>query len=177
MTAIAAEFGGEMSGLQNRLKTTDSLARKIDADAKKDYNGDIDKAASEISDVIRYTMVLDETNYTQGLAGLRDKFTADGNSVRTKNAWQEGNPYMGVNMKLTKDGLTTELQLHTRKSLEVKESQLTPRYQKYRISTNPVERKNLYREMVAISQSVPFPSQAEMLTSLGEASFDPFTPS
>lgn len=177
MTAIAAEFGGEMEGLQNRLKTTDSLARKIDADAKKDYNGDIDKAASEISDAIRYTMVLDETNYTQGLSSLRDKFTADGYSVRTKNAWQEGNPYMGVNMKLTKDGLTTELQLHTRKSLEVKESQLTPRYQKYRISTDPVERKNLYREMVAISQSVPFPSQAEMLTSLGEASFDPFTPS
>lgn len=175
MTGIADEFGGEMRGLENRVKSTDSLARKIDADAKAEHGGDTEKAAAAISDASRYTMVLNDSNYTAGLASLRDKLAADGYEVRTKNFWQEGDPYQGVNMKLTKDGVTSELQLHTKKSLEIKETQLHPVYENYRIATDPAVRRSLYNDMVAIAASIPRPADYEALVAIGTPAFQAFT--
>ena len=47
-----AELEGK-SSLVNRLKSTDSLARKIDQDAENDHGGDREKAANAISDAVR----------------------------------------------------------------------------------------------------------------------------
>lgn len=175
MTGIASEFGGEMRGLEYRVKSTDSLARKIDADANAEHGGDIDKAAAKISDASRYTMVLDDSNYTNGLASLEEKLAADGYEVRTKNFWQEGDPYQGVNMKLTKDGVTSELQLHTKQSLQIKETQLHPVYENFRVSTDPVVRRSLYSQMVTIAATIPKPDAYDTLLTLGEPAFQSFT--
>jgi hypothetical protein len=120
-------------------------------------------------------MLLDENNYTAGLASLRDQLAADGYEVRTKNFWQEGNPYMGVNMKLTKEGLTTELQLHTKKSAEVKDTLLHPIYESFRTTADPTVRLSLHNQMVSIASSIPRPQNYEMLVGLGEASLQTFT--
>jgi hypothetical protein len=56
MEGIAKTIGADFavldgkSSLEQRLKSTDSLARKIDADAEKDHGGDREKAANAISD-------------------------------------------------------------------------------------------------------------------------------
>jgi len=175
MTGIASEFGGEMKGLEYRVKSTDSLARKIDADANAEYGGDVNKAAANISDASRYSMVLDESNYTAGLAAMEQKLAADGYEVRTKNFWQEGDPYQGVNMKLTKDGVTSELQLHTKESYNIKTTQLHPVYENFRITSDPAVKASLYSQMVSIAATIPKPADYETLITLGTPAFQSFT--
>jgi hypothetical protein len=175
MTGIASSVGGKLVGLEYRVKSTDSLARKIDDDSKKLYNGDTDLAASKISDASRYTMVLDDAKYTDGLAALQQDLVADGYEIRTKNFWQEGDSYQGVNIKVTKNGVVSELQVHTPKSYEIKETRLHPVYEEFRVSADPAVRASLYSQMVSIAATIPKPNDYDTLLSLGEPAFQAFT--
>jgi hypothetical protein len=56
MSTIQRNAGGEFVKLDKRVKSTDSLARKIDSDAVTEYEGDRSRAADEVSDAVRYTL-------------------------------------------------------------------------------------------------------------------------
>jgi hypothetical protein len=167
MQDLAKMSGGELVGLANRVKTTDSLARKIDADATKDFGGDHKKAAENISDAIRYTMTMPDSEYTSGTERTVAALESAGFKIRTKNFWQSGDPYDGANVKATKDGITVEIQLHTPRSLKVKESELHPIYEKYRVETNEIARQGYWTKMVDIAKSIPRPTRYEALLAMG----------
>lgn len=167
MQDLAKMSGGELKGLQYRVKSTDSLARKIDADAQKDYGGDHQKAAENISDAVRYTMTMPDDDYTAGADRTIKTLESAGFKLRTKNFWQTGDPYDGANIKATKDGITVEIQLHTPRSLKVKESELHPIYEKYRVETNETSRQGYWAQMVDIAKSIPRPSNMATLLSMG----------
>lgn len=167
MQDLAKMSGGELVGLEYRVKSTDSLARKIDADAGKDYGGDHQKAAENISDAIRYTMTMPDDEYTAGADRTIKALESAGFKLRTKNFWQTGDPYDGANIKATKDGITVEIQLHTPRSLKVKESELHPIYEKYRVETNETSRQGYWSKMVDIAKSIPRPSNMGTLLAMG----------
>ena len=167
VTKMAAEHGGEMTGLEQRLKTADSLARKIDADAVKEHGGDREAAAASVSDSIRYTTVFDNDTYTAGAAATLKSLEADGYSIRAKNFWSDGDDYQGMNVKATKDGVTVELQFHTRDSVRVKETQLHPVYEEYRKSTDNTKRRELWDKMVGIASTIPKPAGYATLLTIG----------
>jgi len=167
VTAMAAEHGGEMVGLEHRLKTTDSLARKIDADSVKEHGGDRAAAAASVSDSLRYTTVFDNDNYTGGVSATLKSLEADGYSIRAKNFWSDGDDYQGMNVKATKDGVTVELQFHTRDSVRVKETQLHPVYEEYRASTDNTKRRELWDKMVGIAATIPKPAGYAALLTIG----------
>jgi hypothetical protein len=167
VTAMAAEHGGEMVGLEQRLKTTDSLARKIDADSVKEHDGDRAAAAASVSDSLRYTTVFDNDTYTAGTAATLKSLEADGYSIRAKNFWSDGDDYQGMNVKATKDGVTVELQFHTRDSVRVKETQLHPVYEEYRKSTDNTKRRELWDRMVGIASTIPKPAGYATLLTIG----------
>jgi hypothetical protein len=128
MVRMSRQFGGKLEQLDQRLKTEESLARKIDADAVKDYNGDRERAAANLSDAIRYTMVFGDANYTEGMKATIKTMEADGYTFldangesRVKNFWFDGDDYQGINAKAAKDGMIVELQFHTPESLDFKE--------------------------------------------------------
>ena len=162
-----AELDGK-SSLEQRLKSTDSLARKIDADAEKDHGGDREKAANAISDGVRYTLNVDEDNYTDGVERTIKAVEETGWKVESvKNFWQAGDPYDGTNIKLSKDGVKVELQLHTPNSHRVKEVDLHNDYETYRTSKDNTERQAIWDRMVDKAKAIPRPANMGKLLTLG----------
>lgn len=167
MMNIAEQYGGEFVQLDQRLKTTDSLARKIDSIAKNEGMS-TDEAATTISDSIRYTMTVPSNDYTAATGDLITKFESQGYDVEAKNYWPQGDSYQGINMKLRKDGITTEFQLHTPESYETKSKKLHDVYKKFR--TAPMasaSRKKFYQQMVDIAAEIPLPANYDQLLGLG----------
>jgi hypothetical protein len=162
-----AELDGK-SSLEQRLKSTDSLARKIDQDAEKDYGGDREKAANAISDAVRYTLNVDEESYTDGVERTIKSVEETGWKVESvKNFWQAGDPYDGTNIKLSKDGVKVELQLHTPNSHRVKEVDLHDDYETYRVSKDNTQRQALWDRMVDKAKAIPRPANMGKLLTLG----------
>jgi hypothetical protein len=122
MEQLADENTGELVGLENRLKGISRIDEKIKSDALQDYDGDFEAAAANIGDSVRYTMKLDESNYSQGVVSTIESLNDAGYKTRVKNFWQENNTYKGVNAVVTSpNGQIFELQFHTLDSLVVKE--------------------------------------------------------
>ena len=162
-----AELDGKSSLIQ-RLKSTDSLARKIDADAEKDHGGDREKAANAISDSVRYTMNVDDNNYTDGVEKTIESVKETGWKVDSvKNFWQAGDPYDGTNIKISKDGVKVELQLHTPSSHRIKEVDLHDTYEKYRVEKDNGKRQSLWDSMVDKARAIPRPANTAKLLTLG----------
>ena len=174
MQGIVKTIGGVfgetegVNSLETRLKSTDSLARKIDADAEKDHEGDREKAAQGVSDAIRYTINVDDAEYTDGLEKAIKAVEETGWKIRdVKNFWQEGDPYNGVHIKMSKDGVQVEVQLHTPNSHRVKEGGLHDTYDIYRESKNNVERQSLWDSMITTAKTIPTPANSGKLYTIG----------
>lgn len=167
VNTFAENAGGKLIGLRNRLKSTDSLARKIDADAAKEHEGNHDEAAAGVSDAIRYTIKVPDANYADGLDATVKGLEGTGWRVRTKNFWQSGDPYDGVNIKASKNGVAVEIQLHTQKSLDVKDGKLHSIYEKYRVSTDNTFRRQSWDKMVDIAKSIPRPANMPKILGIG----------
>lgn len=163
MTKVASTNGMELEGLEYRLKSTESLARKIQTDANQ-QGISIDEAAANISDVARYTMISSDADYVANLDNVVKELEANGAVVRVKNFWKEGDPYQGVNLKVKKANATFEVQIHTRDSFEVKEKKIHPIYEKYReAGTTPESKRELWASMVALAATIPRPANYDQL--------------
>jgi len=172
MIDLAGAHGGEMVGLDFRLKSEKSLARKVEAE-KADFGGDATKAAQAMSDVARYTIAFDEGDYVKGSEAVVADLEAKGYKTRVKNYWTGNDPYQGINIAVTHpDGTVFELQLHTPRSATVKEK-VHLIYDRYRVAKSPRERFRLYDSMVRISNAIPVPSGN--ILGLGDLKVQPFT--
>lgn len=131
LSTIAAETNAQMAGLEYRLKTEDSLVRKIAKDADE-KSVSLEEADNKIRDVLRCTMVREEKTFTNGYFATQDALIKNGYRIkRVKNTWKDGAVYKGVNTIIADShGNEFELQFHTRKSLEVKEGELHKLYKK-----------------------------------------------
>jgi len=174
MVDLAEKSGGEFAVIDgkntliNRLKSTDSLARKIDGDAEKKYNGDREEAADNIYDTVRYTLNVGDDKYTANLERTLSTLKETGWEItEVKNFWQKGDPYDGVNMKIARDGVKVELQLHTPKSHEIKELKLHDDYKEYRESKNDTVRQRLWDKMVETAKAIPRPTNTAKLLTIG----------
>jgi len=167
LMALSEEYNGNLVSLEYRLKTTDSLARKIDTKAMKE-NISIEQAAGSISDSIRYTLAVSNAEYTIATESLVQEFQNDGFEVNAKNYWETGDSYQGMNIQLSKGGVKTELQLHTKSSYKIKTEKLHPIYEKARLTPRGSKlRKTYWNEMVSISSTIPLPSNIEGLLLIG----------
>lgn len=158
MQRLAAEGHATLSGLEHRIKSPESMTRKITTESPE-FGGDAGKTAAHMSDPLRYTMVLDPKNYTSGVEHTLSSLAAKGyNTKRVKNYWERGDNYNGVNSALrTPQGLPFELQFHTPQSLDVKQNGAHPLYEKFRTSNDPRERYLLDRQMTRLFDAVPQP--------------------
>ena len=171
---LAQDVGAGMAGLDQRIKSTESLARKIQGDAK--VSGvSVAEAGKEISDSLRYTMVIDSKNYTDAMGKVGDTLTKAGYEIRTKNFWRVGDPYQGINMKLTKGGVKVELQVHTPESFKHKES-IHPIYKKWRVDANAKTSWQGNDHMTRLARrNVPHPDKYDELMKIGTISTQDFT--
>ena len=113
--------GGKLTGLEHRIKSQDSLTRKILSDSH--IKGiSLEEAAEGIGDSLRYTMIISEESYANVATKSLQQLQENGYTInKVKNYW--GNDiYQGVNVSLTTpDGVKMELQFHTEDSFYTKE--------------------------------------------------------
>lgn len=153
---LADKHGGQVESLEYRLKSEESLARKIDGE-KDDFGGDTEKTAEAMSDVTRYTVTFDEGGYVGSSKAIVQDLESQGMTARVKNYWKGDDPYQGVNIAVTrKDGSKFELQLHTPKSLVIK-AKCHKEYEKYRVATSPQQRYKHWNAGVRLANQIPVP--------------------
>jgi hypothetical protein len=173
MVEIADANFGTMQGLENRVKSEESLARKIKNDSLE-YGGDMRQATQKVSDGLRYSVTFDEENYAESvvstIATLQDK----GYQVsRTKNFWQKGDAYQGINAKIIHpSGFEVELQFHTPDSWDVKQNKSEEIYQMYRVETDNKKRFKHWKSMAKMFAQVAVPIG---VASIGDPAIQAFT--
>lgn len=168
---IVREHGGEMAGLDFRLKTKDSFIRKVAADLEDDLkiNPNLRPAdvANSINDVIRYSAVTEPGSLYGLYAGTIMGLVNEGHAVRkVKNTWNDAdNPYNGVNVILVSStGVSYELQFHTPESFRMKQETLHELYEEYRLPTTPKERKmKLWKEMLRLADGMRKPGNIDRI--------------
>ena len=128
LEGLASQNGGVMVGLEYRLKTLNSLTRKIykevsekRADGNKNYG--YEDALKDMKDIGRFTMVFDKGNFANGVTKTLDYLESQGfKIIKFKNTFTEGATYKGLNCNFVdKNGVTYELQFHIPESMKVKE--------------------------------------------------------
>ena len=127
---LLKEIGGEIKGFEHRFKTMFSIKRKIVSDSKG-CEGDYRRACENLTDAIRYTIVIDDDNYVKYVDKYLHRLVDDmGYEIfNFKNNW--GKPfYQGYNVKIkTPSGQIFELQFHTPYGYLVKEGSTRDLYQ------------------------------------------------
>ena len=155
---IADSIGADMAGLEHRLKTEKSLARKIQNDSVE-YNGNVERAADNINDAVRYTLLFEPDVYTESaiktIDGMRD---AGYQFERIKNFWRKGDDYQGINGKVRHpDGFKFEMQFHTKSSFDTKEK-THPLREKRMESPSVKEQWKLFSQGVRMASKTVIPA-------------------
>jgi hypothetical protein len=152
LQAMAEANGGRMVGLDARLKTVESMTRKLN-----------DFPDRRINDALRYTMTFDEANFTGGVRTVMDSMSQQGYKLQSsRNTFKDGEPYKGINATYrTKDGLDFELQFHTPRSFDMKDRVNHPLYEQQRqVDSTTSTWIKLREQMIQNSNTVPVPSGA-----------------
>ena len=151
---------GRLQGLENRLKSRDSLIRKIYTRWDKDRSISPDEVS--IDDAVRYLIVLNDEPPGHTDDAIREILTileGVGHRVeRIKNYWPRGDDYSGINGVLkAPNGVLWELQFHTDGSVEAK-GRVHPIYEVYRLPSTPIdEKRQLFDEMAGVWEDVAVP--------------------
>ncbi len=163
LSKLSESNGGKLAGLEYKLKTEQSLARKIAEDAKQ-LNLTEDAAAGNINDALRYTMTYPPDKLTESATKVMADLEAAGyKKVKVKNTFAKEGPYKGLNTVFqSPDGQNFELQFHTPESFHVKDVVTHGMFERARLSSTPLaEQKAIEKEMTEISSKITMPKNID----------------
>ncbi|UZV57178.1 hypothetical protein [Pasteurella multocida] len=158
MLSIVKQSNGYLDGLDYRLKSIDSITRKVQTDIIRTGITE-GESLSKITDIVRYTTIFESKNFTQNYFRMQEILTEKGyNVTRVKNTWRKGAVYKGINTIVEKDGVKFEMQYHTKQSFELKNGKLHELYEKARIlNISSEELKRLNEKMKDLSNQLETP--------------------
>ena len=148
--------GAHLEGFSHRYKSEDSIARKIMTRATElgISEATIEEVGNTgIKDSLRYTLILDQSNYSQGVYQSLMKLLDNGYQiVKANNSWGDA-IYQGLNIGvLDPSGLNIELQFHTEGSFNTKEKLNHAYYEIGRSMYATEEEIKLANEIMQINQ-------------------------
>jgi uncharacterized Zn-binding protein involved in type VI secretion len=163
--AASEGLGGEMIGLEHRLKTAESLQRKIATDMAK-AGRSAERAAAGVWDAVRYTASFPPDKLVEGTEAVLGRLQQQGNEVvQLKNTWLEQSSYKGVNVQMrSPDGQMFEVQFHTPESFWAKEEGTHHLYELMRkLDRSSEEWARLNEEQMRITRQLQVPKGIERL--------------
>lgn len=165
---IVAETGGQLVGLDFRLKTQGSLERKTNTELERHKGYGVADATAVMRDVLRYTVESEDAALVKTIVNVHTALEGKGYEPMPehfKNTWG-GEGYKGVHTSWkTPDGVIFELQFHTPRSYVVKENESHPLYEKLRVAKTDAEMTALRQQISDLWRSVPAPPGIIGLTS------------
>ncbi|MBT2382165.1 ATP nucleotide 3'-pyrophosphokinase [Streptomyces sp. ISL-11] len=166
LKAVALISHATLVGFDHRLKSADSLKRKVATSMKEEPGQTVDAALARINDSVRYTLQWTDGRYTTGVATASATLSGWGNdNVKWSNTWGRKNGYKGINSgwRGFGSGHPFEVQFHTPSSKWAQEA-THKLYEEQRLPGTPKDRvQELQRQQDAIFASVPVPEGAEGL--------------
>lgn len=160
----------KMYGLEHRLKTKDSLRRKIETDAYND-NVSLNAAASKVKDSVRYTALSPDKDFTNNYFKIKSNLESKGYlETRCKNYFDLYDKGVVKHKSVqsvfkTPDGHIFELQFHTKASQNAKNKKV-PLYEEARKPGISSQRlTELEREMTNLAEMIPTPSDVYRIKS------------
>lgn len=169
-TQLLAAIGtkAKMPGLEERLKSPSSLARKIATKAIERMMTPKD-AADSLDDILRYTVTTRRlADLVPTMSSAIDTLTAQGWSVHSaEHSFVRGNPYKGIHLVLVgPGGHRCEVQFHTESALAIKNEGHAD-YEIYRDIDLPDEtRKAAFNRSASLWDTVPTPTGLSKVRSL-----------
>ncbi|MEV5239459.1 ATP nucleotide 3'-pyrophosphokinase [Streptomyces cinnamoneus] len=165
--AAARLSSAELVGFDHRLKSPDSLKRKVATSLKEHQGQGVNEALADIKDSVRYTLQWPDGRYATGVAAASHLLSVWGNdSAKWSNTWDRAKGYKGINSawKAPFSGHLFEVQFHTPASKNAQE--VTHKlYEEQRLpGTTPERARELQEQQDAIFAAVPVPQGAERLS-------------
>lgn len=166
----AKASGSELYGLENKLKTKESIERKIN---KNEHEKDISTydASSDIKDAIRFTTISSEKDYVNNYNSFKKSLEEKGyKEIRCKNYFDLFNKgkvkHKSVQSTFAADdGYEFEVQFHTDASQNAKNKKL-PLYNERRQEGISEERaRELEKQMEELALAVKDPISVELIKS------------
>ncbi|WP_432159544.1 ATP nucleotide 3'-pyrophosphokinase [Streptomyces sp. NRRL F-5630] len=165
--AAASLSGAEIVGFDNRLKSPDSLKRKVAGTLAEHPERNVASVLAGLTDAVRYTLRWDDAVYSQGVTRASGALAQWHNeNTKWSNTWGRASGYKGLNTgwRAPRSGQLFEVQFHTPASKHAQEATHTL-YEEQRLpSTSPERKRELQREQDALFGAVPVPQGAESLT-------------
>ena len=162
VTNAIEKSGAKVYGLEHRLKTKESLARKIATDSKE-KNISMNKAAKAINDSLRYTSLSKDNNYVSSYYSVKRKLQKNGyKEIKCKNYFNLYKQGKAKHKQITsvfsdKYGNMFEIQFQTPSSILAKELK-TPLYEEARKPGISKQRKDqLIKQMESLAEKVKDP--------------------
>lgn len=158
---LVSRTEGVLVGLDHRIKTVDSLRRKLTDMLELDPALELDDAAERVYDVLRYTVVVEANDYMAVYEGLLAELERQGSTVvEARNRWA-GPGYRGINVHL-RAGMNQrfEVQFHTRDSYAAAKA-TRGQYEELRLATtSPARARVLAAAIDEAFARVPVPPRA-----------------
>lgn len=168
--AAAHISGAELVGFDQRLKSPDSLKRKVASSLQENPGQSVDAALARLTDSVRYTLKWDDVRYTEGVHSASSLLSDWGNdTVKWSNTWHRERAYKGINSgwHAARSGHPFEVQFHTPASKRAQET-THKLYEEQRLPSTPPERvRELERQQGEIFAAVPVPEGARELRAPG----------
>lgn len=162
VTESIKEAGSIVYGLDHRLKTKDSLMRKIDKDSIE-KNILIDDAAKDINDSIRYTSVSDNDSYTKKYYSVKNSLEEKGyKEIKCKNyflLFKEGKAKHKQVTSVFEDpnGNKFEIQFQTPESMDVKERKTSLYEEVRKVGINESRKNQIIKQMESMADEITDP--------------------
>lgn len=162
MVSLASRVGGELKGLECRLKEKASLTRKLRVKTEA-VSVPLDLRVL-VTDILRYTFCVEVHQYTEAVETIlqqlgRASFTV----IDLESSWDPDDTYSGVHIVVDTGSVFVETQVHTPESYQVK-SESHSLYGWLRDpATTTEDREQLIRTMTSRWAEVPIPSGIEEL--------------
>lgn len=170
ITNAVKSSANKLYGLEHKLKTKESIKRKLDKESTEE-NKSIKDTANNIKDAVRYTTISNNNNFVKDYNDFKTKMSNKGyTEVRCKNnftAYQEGKvKHKSVQSIFEdKDGYKFEVQFQTPESQKAKDKK-TPLYEERRNPRTSRERAEyLESEMTKLMDPVPMPKDISSIKS------------
>jgi hypothetical protein len=143
MTQVSRDAQADLVGLRTRCKSVESLFRKL---ATCGHGTSFEAMLTRANDTLRYTVVIDRTEYAQKVGQIGASLQRRGlHGLTIWNAWVDWKRYRGINTVWVDPiaGVTFEVQFHTSETWLI--TRIThPDYEKWRLpSTTGSEKREL----------------------------------
>lgn len=162
VTHAVKACGAKMYGIEHKLKTKESIARKISTDSKE-KNITPYESAMDIKDAVRYTALSEDNDFVSNYISIKDSLESKGyEEIRCKNyfdLYNQGKVKHKSVQSVFKnpDGYRFEIQFHTPSSQEAKDKKV-PIYEERRKPGLSKERQlELEKQMEELAEKVTEP--------------------